>query len=369
MSISRHFCLLLALLISPTSIAQPFPLAASVNTLIGTLDDGNTFPGASAPFGRIQLSPLGEHYAGWRYDEKKIYGLGHSFISGGGCWQHGADCGGQVSVLPVTGTIAPGGDFDTRNTNSFDHRRYGARYTHEGEIAQAGYYKVRLLDYGGIDMEATALPRAAAERYTFSRDQTSGHILVNVAQANSKNRVRGSRIEIVGDNAVEGSITVLGHRDGHEYTTWFRIEFDRAFTDSGIWSQAGANLGARMNMENQYTPHNGAWFTFDLNDHKSVTAISAISHVDIEGARHNLRMEAMQNGQLLSFDAMRTRAQSEWERELATVIAVMMTRYTRPMAGHITSIFRCGIPTAARTSYWPCSARGAHAISGARYWR
>jgi len=319
MSISHWALTGLLILLSSPSAAQTHPLAATVNPLIGTLDDGNTFPGASAPFGRIQVSPLGAHYGGWRYDDERIYGFGHSFISGGGCWQHGADCGGQVSVLPVTGRIAPGGDFDTRNANSFDHKRYGARYTHDGEIAEAGYYKVRLVDYGGIEMEATALPRAAAERYTFSETETSGHILVNVAQANSKNRVRGSRIEIVGNNAVEGSITVLGHRNGHEYTTWFRIEFDRPFSDFGVWHQAGGTRGARMNMENQYTPHNGAWFTFDLSDHKSVTAISAISHVDIEGARTNLRAEGMHHGELLSFYAMRTRAQSEWERELASV--------------------------------------------------
>src|SRR5476649_1888626 len=43
------------------------PGTMPVNTFIGTQDEGNTFPGASAPFGMIQLSPTGEHYAGWRY--------------------------------------------------------------------------------------------------------------------------------------------------------------------------------------------------------------------------------------------------------------------------------------------------------------
>src|SRR5688500_14586627 len=138
-------------------------LVESVNTFIGSKDDGNTFPGASAPFGLIQVSPIGTHYSGWRYDDEKIFGFGHSFISGAGCWEQG----GQVAVLPVTGTIGPGGDFDTRDAKSFDYKRYGSRYTHEGEAGQAGYYKVRLTDHGGIDAEATALTRAAAERYTF----------------------------------------------------------------------------------------------------------------------------------------------------------------------------------------------------------
>ena len=74
-------------------------LAAEVNTFIGTQDEGNTFPGASAPFGLIQVSPVGAHYAGWRYDDDRIRGFGHSFLSGAGCWEQG----GLVTVLPVTG--------------------------------------------------------------------------------------------------------------------------------------------------------------------------------------------------------------------------------------------------------------------------
>ena len=296
--------------------AAPAPaLASNVNTFIGSKDDGNTFPGASAPFGQIQVSPIGTHYAGWRYEDDKIHGFGHSFISGAGCWEQG----GQVAVLPVTGTIGPGGDFDTKDAKNFDYRQYGARYTHEGEIGQAGYYKVRLTDYGGIDAEATALTRAAAERYTFPANAGSGHVLVNVSQANARHRVIGSQVRVVGDRAVEGKITTVSFCGGRSYTTWFRMEFDRPFRTFGVWGQAGGTQGARFSMESEHDPHNGAWLSFDLGKDRSVTAVSAISHVDAEGARNNLRADGMQGGRLLSFDAMRERAQAAWERELATV--------------------------------------------------
>jgi len=160
--------------------AAPAALEREVNTFIGSKDDGNTFPGASAPFGLIQVSPIGSHYAGWRYDDEKIRGFGHSFLSGAGCWEQG----GQVSVLPVTGTIGAGGDFDTSNPKAFDHKAYASTYEHAGEVGQAGYYRVRLTGYGGIDAEATARTRAAAERYTFAAGQKEGHVLVNVGQAN-----------------------------------------------------------------------------------------------------------------------------------------------------------------------------------------
>ncbi len=81
-----------------------------VNTFIGTQDEGNTFPGASAPFGMIQVSPIADHYAGYRYSDKRIRGFGHSFLSGAGCWEQG----GQLSVLPVTGHHRPGRGFRHR---------------------------------------------------------------------------------------------------------------------------------------------------------------------------------------------------------------------------------------------------------------
>ena len=72
-------------------------------------------------------------------------------------------------------------------------------------------------------------------------------------------------------------------------------------------------------MEGEHEPHNGAWLSFDLGKGRAVTAVSAISHVDAEGARSNLRTEGMENGKLLSFDAMRVRAQAAWQQELSTV--------------------------------------------------
>lgn len=295
---------------------QPAP-EREVNSFIGTRDEGNTFPGASAPFGMIQVSPISEHYAGYRYGDPKIRGFGHSFVSGAGCWEQG----GQVAVLPVTGNIGPGGDFDTGDAKaaSFDYRRYASAYSHDGETGQAGYYRVRLTDYGGIDAEATALTRAAAERYTFAVDAKTGHLLVNVGQANEKHEVVGSEIRVVGDRAVEGKLVTKSFCGGKQYTTWFRIEFDRPFTAFGTWDKDGGIPGGRHSVGTQWEVANGAWLSFDLGGTRSVTATSAISHVDAEGARHNLDADGKRGGRLLAFDAMRAQAQAAWRKELQRV--------------------------------------------------
>lgn len=305
---------LLALSFAPLLQAAPVGLEQEVNTFIGSKDDGNTFPGASAPFGLIQVSPIGSHYSGWRYDDEKIRGFGHSFISGAGCWEQG----GQVSVLPVTGSIGPGGDFDTADAKRFDHKNYASAYSHDGEVGQAGYYKVRLTNYGGIDAETTARTRAASERYTFSANSGQGHVLVNVGQANERHSVIGSVIDVVGDRVVEGKLVTKSFCGGHQYTTWFRIEFDRPFKAHGTWGEAGGLPDARHSMEGEAKP-NGAWLSFDLADGRSVTATSAISHVDAEGARTNLRADGMRDGKLLGFDQMRTLSQQAWREQLDTV--------------------------------------------------
>ena len=286
-----------------------------VNTFIGTQDEGNTFPGASAPFGMIQVSPIADHYAGYRYTDKRIRGFGHSFVSGAGCWEQG----GQLSVLPVTGRIGPGGDFDTAKPGSFDHKKYAAEYTHDGEVGQAGYYKVKLTSYGGITAESTALTRAAAERYTFAPNVATGHVLLNLNQANERHSVIGSQVKIVDDRSVEGQIVTKSFCGGAKYTTWFRITFDQPFVAKGIWDDRGGWPGVDgPSQQGEAKPH-GVWLSFDLKNGKSVTAVSAISHVDQEGARINLKADGMANGQPVTFDAMKAKSQAAWQRELASV--------------------------------------------------
>lgn len=291
------------------------PAAMPVNTFIGTQDDGNTFPGASAPFGMIQVSPTGEHYAGWHYNDARIRGFGHSFLSGAGCWEQG----GQLSVLPVTGRIGPGGDFDTSKAGSFDNKRYAANYSHEGEVGQAGFYKVQLTSYGGITAEATALTRAAAERYTFGAGGDSGHVLLNLGQANERHSVVGSALKVIDDHSVEGKIVTKSFCGGAQYTTWFRIVFDQPFIAHGVWDDRGGWPGVNGPIQQGDSRPLGAWLSFDLRKGRAVTAVSAISHVDAEGARANLGAEGMAGAKPMAFDAMREQAQASWQRELGSV--------------------------------------------------
>ncbi|WP_285745270.1 GH92 family glycosyl hydrolase [Lentzea sp. NBRC 105346] len=271
---------------------QPPEAIESVNTFIGTQDEGNTFPGASMPFGKAHSSPITSHYAGFRYDDQVIRGFGHFFLSGAGCWEQG----GLVSILPMYGPL-PG---------VFDQRRYGARFTHDGEIGKPGYYKVRL--DRDITVECTATTRTGVERYTFPSG-INGTLLVNVGQANEKEPVSASSVKILGDRTIVGTVESQAFCGGKPYITHFATRFDRPFHAFGTWSSGGSAPNTRESAGGAGL--RGAWVTFDPGP---VTAMTALSNVDADGATLNLT-EATDK----TFDEIRVLAQDAWRDELACI--------------------------------------------------
>jgi len=127
---------------------------------------------------------------------------------------------------------------------------------------------------------------------------------------------------VLDQRSVEGKIVTKSFCGGAQYTTWFRMVFDRPFSAHGIWDDRGGWPGAKgPSQQGEARPH-GVWLSFELKDGvngRAVTAVSSISHVDAEGARVNLRAEGMAGERPLGFDAMREQAQAAWQRELASV--------------------------------------------------
>lgn len=310
---------LVAGLIGPALVAQPASAAGpianpaeSVNTFIGTKDEGNTFPGASAPFGMAQVSPTGKHFAGWQYDDTTVRGFGHSYLSGAGCWEQG----GLLSVLPTTGEVGPGKSFDTSNGRTFDHTRYAATLTHDGEIGTAGYYRTRLTSSGGIDVEATASTRVGVQRYTFPATGNA-NVFLNTGQANQTLKVKNSSITVVGDRTVVSEIRVQGFCSGKdfEYTTWFATRFDRPFASSGTWNETGGMPGSTAQPSGP--GQKGAWVSFDTSENRTVQLSTGLSFTGMAGAIANLVEEGLDdNGAIIPFDAVKDATVAEWNTEL-----------------------------------------------------
>src|SRR6185437_15726148 len=128
----------------------------SVDTFIGTAADGNTFPGATLPFGMIQWSPDTRPDGWYHFGDKTIRGFSLTHISGAGCPLYG-----DVPVLPWAGQIG-------------DPRQFTSAYSHRNEVAHPGYYAVELDD--GVKTELTVADRAGIARFSFPTGKP--HILV-----------------------------------------------------------------------------------------------------------------------------------------------------------------------------------------------
>ena len=140
-----------------------------VNPFIGTGGHGHTYPGASTPFGMVQLSPDTrlegwDGCGGYHYSDDKIFGFSHTHLSGTGIPDYG-----DILIMPTTGELL-------LNNGADGNPGYASEFSHDKEIAQTGFYKVFLEDYN-INVELTASPRVGFHKYTFPKNNTAQIVL------------------------------------------------------------------------------------------------------------------------------------------------------------------------------------------------
>lgn len=197
---------------------------SAVNPLIGTGGDGHTFPGATVPFGMIQLSPdtampdfhhAYKWAAGYRYDDHSILGFSHTHFSGSG---H-SDLG-DVLLMPGTGKpqLDPG-DPDKPGSG------YRSDFSHKTEIAQPGYYAVTLAN-SNVRVELTANARVGWHRYTFPRGQDT-HVLLDLRPSiyDYPGKVLWARLRVRDDGTVTGYRETRGWAPGRQL--YFAIRFSQ----------------------------------------------------------------------------------------------------------------------------------------------
>ncbi|RJK96110.1 GH92 family glycosyl hydrolase [Vallicoccus soli] len=274
--------------------AAPERLTGLVNPFIGTQDDGNTFPGASLPFGMVQLSPDTGHTTGYDYRHDRIRGFSATHVSGVGC-----GLGGDLPVLPTTGAVT-----------QTDYAQYALPFSHEGEQAAPGYYRVPLTaSEGTVTAELTATTRTGTARFTFPAT-TEANVLLNSGQA--LHAVDSSTVRVVDDRTVETTVVGSGFCQSTEpYTMHFLTRFDRPFAQVGTWAGDEVTAGSR---ETSGEGRRGAYLRFDTTRDRDVEVTTALSWVDARGAGANLRAEGGRG-----FDAVRAAADRTWEQRLGEV--------------------------------------------------
>lgn len=276
--------LVAAALAAPSAAAAADP-ASLVDTRDGSLGAGFPMVGAAAPFGMIQPGPdtalaNGQQdpvdYCGYSYQDPDIRGFSLTHFDGAGIM-----IAGDLPFMPTTGAASA---TDPAGTG------FASPYSHASEVAQPGYYAVTLSRYG-TRVELTGSTRAALMRFTFPR-MAQANVLAEVSQS-----IDGSHpgsVSVVGDRELEGWVT-----SDVGYKLYFDAVFDRPFASSGVSSASGADAGAHV--------------TFDTTANPTVTMRVGISYVDQAGAAANLAAELPAS---LSFDRVRGRARTDWDRHL-----------------------------------------------------
>ncbi|MFD7919885.1 GH92 family glycosyl hydrolase [Streptomyces sp. NPDC059740] len=276
---------------APPFAADPTTL---VDTSIGNNGDGTTFPGASVPFGMVQLSPDTQlnKYASYDYAQNTILGFSHTHLSGVGCQTMG-----NFRFMPTTGAVT-----------SSDPAQYAAKFSHADEDRAPGYYGVKLDN--GIHAELTATQRTGQHRYTYPAGSGPENVLIEVGQSNGS--TYAGDVHVVGDDTVEGWLqggNFCGETGKERYRIFFSARFDRQFSSFGTWTDDKLTPGRRT--ASRGSQRAGAWLTFDPAGGHRVGASVGLSYTSVDGARLNRRAE-----QPHSFDRARAAAHGTWREEL-----------------------------------------------------
>ncbi|HEX2607934.1 MAG TPA: GH92 family glycosyl hydrolase, partial [Flavisolibacter sp.] len=262
-----------------------------VNPFIGTGGHGHTYPGASWPFGMVQLSPDTrmadwDGSSGYHYSDSTIYGFSHTHLSGTGIPDY---C--DLLFMPFTGSV------------KWDHEAYRSGFAHSSEKASPGYYEV-FLDKDKIKAQLTTGIRSGMHQYTFPGDDAG--LLIDLMH---RDEVLDSKIEMISDHEVQGMRRSKSWAADQQL--YFYIRFEQPIREflinsnqqelSAVKSASGKALKAAIRF-----PKGGG---------RQIRIQVGLSNISMEGARKNLEDDLKS----WSFEKVRLTAQAAWNKELSKV--------------------------------------------------
>ncbi|MFJ9752363.1 GH92 family glycosyl hydrolase [Streptomyces chartreusis] len=325
------------------AVAVPFPTTSAATTtarpaerpsalvdpLIGTANGGNTYPGATLPYGMIAWSPTsttGDQTStgaanGYQYDTTRIRGLSLTHVNGAGCNPGAA---GDVPIMPFVGNVTSSPSADTKDAV------YAADFSHADEKAVPGRYTLGLESGAAADLAVSK--RAGVADFTFPSDRPA-NLLFRVS--NSLNGSEDAHVDIdAAHRKVTGWVRTgafcgrranggVNNRKSY-YKLYFSASFDRGFSSVGTWKDGTLSPGSTTASGGEgYATGadragrgSGGWVGFDTSRDNDVRMRLGISYVSLAGAEANLREEVTRDVSVADVAAAGARA---WDRELSSV--------------------------------------------------
>ena len=321
--------------------AEGFDAARYVNPFIGASTStaaagvyhglGKTFPGATTPFGMVQVSPNtitgGDNSPGYSYEHTTIEGFAFTQMNGVGWFGEL----GNLLVMPTTGPLQK-----IAGKEDGSIAGYRSHYDKTTETARAGYYAADLTDYG-IRVESSATPHCGILRFTFPENDLS-RSQIDLARRAGVTSER-QYVEVIDDRTIAGWMKCTpatggwGNGEGHaDYTIYFYAQLSEPMRQHGFWSADIPDTWVRKKDEVVSIPylqrvaqapvvtgerqiegkHIGFYTEFPTREGQQVEFKAGISFVDMEGARKNFEAEIASK----TFDEVAGEAYAQWNREL-----------------------------------------------------
>lgn len=302
-------------------------LVKYVKPIIGTQKMGHTFPGATVPFGAVQLSPetdtisyesngkyngdVYKYCAGYQYDDKTIVGFSHTHFSGTG---H-SDLG-DFLIMPTQGKLQMNPGTATNPKSGFR-----SAFSHSNETAEAGYYKVKL-DDDNILAELTATTRVGFHQYTFP-DSDESHIILDLMSGiyNYQEKNVWTYVRVINDTLITGYRQTNGW--ARTRTVYFAMAFSKRFKTygqkdydtkqpyRGFWRKFNQNDNFPEIAGKQIRMH----FDFATSQQEKIKIKFALSPVSQDNALENMQAEIPH----WDFEKVKSDAQTGWNTELSKI--------------------------------------------------
>ncbi len=277
-----------AVLIGYSSFVIAQRLTKFVDPFLGTGGHGHVYPGATVPFGLVQLSPDNgvegwDWCGGYHYSSNTIAGFSHTHLSGTGI---GDWC--DISVVPLT------------DTQSIRKEKILLPFSHANEKAKPGYYQVQLDN--GINCEMSATNRNGYHRYTFP--DASGWLRFDMGFRINWDKSTAGMIKLVDD------YTIVGYRYSTGWAKGQKVYFAARFSQ-----QVAEYLFVDDSTNDGRTAHGDkVKIALRFNTHKPLLVRVGISSVDTDKALQSLTETAG-----LSFEQTTINAEKLWEKELQKI--------------------------------------------------
>jgi predicted alpha-1,2-mannosidase len=268
---------LIAILASCNHQKDSMDFASYVNPFVGTGGHGHTFPGATVPFGMVQLSPdtrvdgSWDGCSGYHYSDSIIYGFSHTHLSGTGVSDYG-----DLMFMPTIGATG------------FEQEDYRASFSHDNEKAEPGFYEVTLDN--GIHVELTTSTRVGMHRYTFPEGKSS--VIIDLTH---RDELLEGGIELLDDKTL--TLKRVSKAWATEQHAYGYVQFSNSFS-------------ARFNEDSTKVI-----LDIELDDTRELLVKVGFSFVNEKGGQRNLAGEVPH----WDFEQVKAEARTAWNNELKKI--------------------------------------------------